>query len=180
MMDDAASSSRCLKRQAGRGQGEFDGALLATQFELAACRARTSPNQSGATFTSTLTNSSRLPRIRSCHPVGSAQIPPMLTLSHNNATTAPEIRDAVFGNVGSLVAFRVGQHDAEHLESEFGEAYPAEDSGFTQHEICAKILSAASMAIRLSPNPAPWGDRHNHARKSFAGHGKNMARNGQL
>ncbi|MCP4410781.1 MAG: type IV secretion system DNA-binding domain-containing protein [Gammaproteobacteria bacterium] len=35
-----------------------------------------------------------------------------------------EIRDAVFGNVGSMVVFRVGAEDAEFLAKEFGGVYP--------------------------------------------------------
>jgi len=38
-----------------------------------------------------------------------------------------EVRDAVFGNVGTLVAFRVGADDAEYLEKEFAPEFMAED-----------------------------------------------------
>jgi hypothetical protein len=30
------------------------------------------------------------------------------------------VRDAIFGNVGTIVVFRVGAEDAEFLEKEFG------------------------------------------------------------
>jgi hypothetical protein len=33
------------------------------------------------------------------------------------------VRDAVFGNVGTLIAFRVGFTDAEHLNGEFGQEF---------------------------------------------------------
>ena len=35
------------------------------------------------------------------------------------------VRQAVFGNVGTFIAFRVGYADAEVLEKEFGHAFPA-------------------------------------------------------
>jgi hypothetical protein len=35
----------------------------------------------------------------------------------------PAVRDAVFGNVGTLIAFRVGFADAEHLHGEFGQEF---------------------------------------------------------
>lgn len=37
------------------------------------------------------------------------------------------IRDAVFGNVGSMAAFRVGPEDAQFLESQFGPTFTAND-----------------------------------------------------
>ncbi|GEP44451.1 hypothetical protein BGE01nite_37420 [Brevifollis gellanilyticus] len=47
-----------------------------------------------------------------------------LTLSHQYiAQLSPTVRDAVFGNVGTLVAFRVGYADAEHLHGEFGHEF---------------------------------------------------------
>jgi hypothetical protein len=52
-----------------------------------------------------------------------------------------EVRDAVFGNVGSIIAFRVGNADASVLEREFAGAYNA--ACFTElsnHEVCARIL----------------------------------------
>ncbi|MEZ4195631.1 MAG: DUF87 domain-containing protein [Candidatus Paceibacterota bacterium] len=38
-----------------------------------------------------------------------------------------DIRDAVFGNVGSLVAFRVGSEDAQFLEQQFAPVFTAKD-----------------------------------------------------
>jgi hypothetical protein len=37
------------------------------------------------------------------------------------------IRDAVFGNVGSMVAFRVGMDDAEFLKNQFGPVFDEND-----------------------------------------------------
>ncbi len=38
-----------------------------------------------------------------------------------------EIKDAVFGNVGSIVSYRVGAEDAEYLEKQFGPTFSAND-----------------------------------------------------
>ena len=44
-----------------------------------------------------------------------------LTLAHQyGAQLTDRVRDAVFGNVGTLVVFRVGHADAERFEQEFG------------------------------------------------------------
>lgn len=51
-----------------------------------------------------------------------------LTLAHQYIEQIDEkIRDAVFGNVGSLAAFRVGPEDAEFLEKQFAPTFEAAD-----------------------------------------------------
>lgn len=51
-----------------------------------------------------------------------------LTVAHQFiAQLTEEIRDAVFGNVGSLCAFRVGASDAEFLEKQFAPTFKAAD-----------------------------------------------------
>ncbi len=51
-----------------------------------------------------------------------------LTVAHQFiAQLTEEIRDAVFGNVGSLCAFRVGAADAEFLEKQFAPTFTAND-----------------------------------------------------
>jgi len=51
-----------------------------------------------------------------------------LTIAHQFMSQIPEdIHDAVFGNVGSIVAFRVGSKDAEDLLREFGDAFKGND-----------------------------------------------------
>jgi len=51
-----------------------------------------------------------------------------LILGHQYITQMDEkVRDAVFGNVGTLICFRVGAEDAEFLEKEFAPDFTAED-----------------------------------------------------
>jgi len=51
-----------------------------------------------------------------------------LILAHQYITQMEEsVRDAVFGNVGTIVSFRVGAEDAEYLEKEFIPEIIAED-----------------------------------------------------
>lgn len=51
-----------------------------------------------------------------------------LTMAHQYIEQMEEeVREAVFGNVGSMVAFRVGAYDAEVLEKEFAPVFTAED-----------------------------------------------------
>lgn len=51
-----------------------------------------------------------------------------LTMAHQYIEQMEEeVRDAVFGNVGTMISFRVGAYDAEVLEKEFAPVFTAED-----------------------------------------------------
>jgi hypothetical protein len=51
-----------------------------------------------------------------------------LTVAHQYISQLEEdIRDAVFGNVGSMAVFRVGPDDAQYLESQFAPTFTASD-----------------------------------------------------
>ena len=51
-----------------------------------------------------------------------------LTMAHQFIEQMEEeVRDAVFGNVGTMITFRVGAYDAEVLEKEFAPVFTAED-----------------------------------------------------
>lgn len=65
-----------------------------------------------------------------------------LVLSHQFASQLEEeIGDAVFGNVGTIVVFRVGSTDAERLADEFGNAYPSGHySSLPNYHVCVKLL----------------------------------------
>lgn len=52
-----------------------------------------------------------------------------------------EVRDAVFGNVGTMVTFRVGAFDAEVLEKEFAPTFTAEDLvNLDKYQIYLKLM----------------------------------------
>src|SRR6201999_2730943 len=51
-----------------------------------------------------------------------------LTIAHQYIEQmSEEVRAAVFGNVGTMITFRVGAYDAEVLEKEFAPQFTAED-----------------------------------------------------
>lgn len=51
-----------------------------------------------------------------------------LTLAHQYIAQLPdEVREAVFGNVGTLVSFRIGAEDARYLEQHFHPAFSRQD-----------------------------------------------------
>jgi CxxC-x17-CxxC domain-containing protein len=65
-----------------------------------------------------------------------------LILGHQYITQMDEtVRDAVFGNVGTLICFRVGAEDAEFLEKEFAPDFTAEDLvNLAKYNIYLKLM----------------------------------------
>ncbi len=85
-----------------------------------------------------------------------------LTIAHQYIEQmSDEVRAAVFGNVGTMITFRVGATDAEYLEKEFAPLFTAEDLvniGFAQ--VYMKLMidgmaSAPFSAHTLGPIPPP-------------------------
>jgi type IV secretory pathway TraG/TraD family ATPase VirD4 len=86
-----------------------------------------------------------------------------LTLSHQYLRQLrPSISDAVMGNVGSLVAFRVGHEDAEALQKAFGDTYAASHfAGLGNREVYAKLLSdGQDIEPFMGRTLPPCGKRH--------------------
>lgn len=94
-----------------------------------------------------------------------------LTLSHQYLAQLPqEIRDAVFGNVGSIITFQVGSDDASLLESQFAREITAEALvSLAKYEVAARIYineeQAAPFIARTLP---PLGKRFNCQDKIIA------------
>lgn len=80
-----------------------------------------------------------------------------LVLAHQYmAQLAEEVRDAVIGNVGTTLAFRVGAEDAEFLEKEFSPAFMATDIvnlGFSQVYMKLMIDGVASYPFSATTLP---------------------------
>jgi CxxC-x17-CxxC domain-containing protein len=65
-----------------------------------------------------------------------------LILAHQYiAQMEEEVRDAVFGNVGTLISFRVGAEDAEFLEKEFNPEFTALDLvNLTKYNVYLRLM----------------------------------------
>ncbi len=74
------------------------------------------------------------------------------------------VRDAIFGNVGTLICFRVGADDAEFLEKEFDPTYLLNDLvNLTKYHIYLKLMingvsSTPFSATTLPPISEPTGN----------------------
>jgi hypothetical protein len=83
-----------------------------------------------------------------------------------------EIRDAVFGNVGTLVSFRTGLRDAAVLANEFGSEYSsAQFTDLSNYEIRVKLLEHGEytdpfLGKTMPPSPYSHGHRENLLKRS--------------
>jgi len=88
-----------------------------------------------------------------------------LTIAHQYIEQMPEeVRYAVFGNVGTLITFRVGATDAEYLEKEFAPVFLAQDIvnlGFTQIYLRLMIdgIGSSPFSAKTLP-PIAKDERH--------------------
>ncbi|MBI4120945.1 MAG: type IV secretion system DNA-binding domain-containing protein [Parcubacteria group bacterium] len=85
-----------------------------------------------------------------------------LTIAHQYVgQMEDEVRDAIFGNVGTLITFRIGAEDAEMLEKEFSPTFTAEDIvGTGAYNIYLKLMidglaSRPFSALTLPPIEKP-------------------------
>ncbi len=85
-----------------------------------------------------------------------------LILAHQYIAQMEEsVRDAVFGNVGTIVSFRIGAEDAEFLEKEFAPEFTAQDLvNLPKYHIYLKLMidgvtTRPFSAITLPPFPLP-------------------------
>jgi len=167
------------KGQLGHDKANLLGSLLVTQFQLAAMARANQPedkrrdfylfidefqNFSTDAFASILAEARKY---RLC-----------LTLSHQyiDQLSLP-IRQAVFGNVGTIIAFRIGIPDAELIAKEFGESLsPGALADLNRYETAVKLLQDGSnmtpfLAKMLPPMENRIGRKQNftaHSRQRFA------------
>lgn len=91
----------------------------------------------------------------------------------------PVIKDAVFGNVGSLATFRVGPEDAQFLEQQFSPAFTAADlMNIPNYNACVRVLADGTPTPPFSLATLPPTET-NHSRvadliaQSYQRYGKN-------
>jgi len=132
------------KGKLGSDNANLLGSLLVTQFQLAALERAEIPEHERADFYLAVdefhnfaTDSfasilSEARKYRLCLALCQQYI----------EQVSDEIRNTVFGNVGTLVSFRVGESNAHLLSREFGDIYhPSTFSSLGNFEVCVKLLS---------------------------------------
>jgi hypothetical protein len=84
-----------------------------------------------------------------------------LTLSHQHLSQLEsEVRDAVFGNTGSIMCFRVGAADATYLAREFSPVFSAQDlTSLPRYHVYLRLLVEGEPTRPFSATTLP--DCHN-------------------
>lgn len=102
-----------------------------------------------------------------------------LTMAHQYIEQMEEeVRDAVFGNVGTMIVFRVGAYDADVLEKEFAPTFEAADLvnlGLRQiylklmiDSVTSQPFSATTLPLIQQPRSSYVQEITNNSRKVFA------------
>jgi hypothetical protein len=154
------------KRKIGEENSRLLGSFLVAQFQQAAMqRANTGEEERRDfhlyidEFQNFITNSfrsilSEARKYRLC-----------LTLGHQYISQLPEaLQSAIFGNVGTMIAFRVGYEDAESLATHFHPSGPQAMaahafSDLSQYEAWARVMRAGEISdpilVKTLPPLAP-------------------------
>lgn len=162
------------KGRLGEEKANLMGSMLITQFQLAAMARATMPEEQRQDFSlyidefhnfSTDSFASILSESRKY------RLSLLLFHQHLDQLTEP-VRNAVFGNCGTLISFRVGEGNAAILAREFGKVYePGHFSSLDNHEVCVRLMQQgrqlqAFTAKTLPPIGIRYGHRENLIRRS--------------
>ena len=167
------------KGRLGHDKANLLGSLLTTQFQLAAMARVNLPEEQRRDFYLFIDEFQNFSTDAFASILAEARKYRLcLALSHQyiDQLSLP-VRQAVFGNVGTLVSFRVGHTDAEVLRDEFGHEFAEQHLvDLDQFELVVKLLENGTnrtpfRARSLSPIDNRIGRREKliaHARERFA------------
>ena len=166
------------KGRLGYDKSNLLGSLLVTQFQLAAMLRARLPEEARRDFYLFIDEFQNFSTEAFATILAEARKYRLcLTLSHQYMDQLPlSVRSAVLGNVGTILAFRVGHSDAEILSHEFGGSHIPEDFvHLDRFELLAKVTTEGTQpepfrARTLAP-PAPALGRREaliaHSRQRF-------------
>jgi energy-coupling factor transporter ATP-binding protein EcfA2 len=131
------------KGQLGEDKSNLIGSLLVTQFQVAAMARNRIPEEERRDFYLFIDEFQNLTTDSFASILSEARKYRLcLTISHQylDQLSLP-IRQAVFGNVGTLAAFRVGYGDAQLLQGEFGQEFSTQQLvDLDRFELVVKLL----------------------------------------
>lgn len=165
------------KGRLGHEKANLLGCLLTTQFQLAAMARATQPEESRRDFYLFIDEFQNFSTDAFASILAEARKYRLcLVLSHQyiDQLSLP-VRQAVFGNVGTLIAFRVGHTDAEVLRDEFGQEFAAEQLvDLNRFELVVKLLEngtnltpfrGRSLNFDPTKKPTTYGQNIVHQRR---------------
>jgi hypothetical protein len=154
------------KGMLGPDQANLLGSLLVARFQAAAFSRAKIPEEKRIDFNLTIDEFQNFMTDSFASVLSEARKYRLnLTMAHQYlGQTKPAVRDAVFGNAGSLIAFRVGGPDGEVLEQVFSSSMLRSRNflDLKKHEIIASIPDGAAAPIpflgkTLAPMQYPCG-----------------------
>jgi hypothetical protein len=146
------------KGQLGHDKANLLGALLVTQFQLGAMARANRPESERRDFYLFIDEFQNFSTDAFASILAEARKYRLaLTLSHQYIDQlSPPVRQAVFGNVGTLIAFRIGYTDAEVMEKEFGKTFTATTiADLARYEAVVKLLVDGSNLEPFRANMLP-------------------------
>jgi hypothetical protein len=131
------------KGRLGHEKANLLGSLLTTQFQLAAMARSNVPESERQDFLLVIDEFQNFSTDAFASILAEARKYRLsLVLSHQyiDQLSLP-VRQAVFGNVGTIISFRLGYADAEIMEAEFGKTFPASAlADLGRYEAVVKLL----------------------------------------
>lgn len=147
------------KGSIGEDTANLLGSLLISRFDLAALSRADTPEEERKDFILYLDefqNFTTLSLVFMLSELRKYRL--SLVLAHQYLSQLdPRIRDAILGNVGTFILFRIGAADAEELAPEFAPTFKASDlTGLPNHSIYLKLMidgkiSHPFSAVTLAP-----------------------------
>lgn len=117
------------KGKIGEDAGKLLGGLIITKLQLAAMSRVDIPEKERKDFFLYVDEFQNFATASFCSILSEARKYRLsLVLAHQYiAQMAEEVKEAVFGNVGTMISFRIGAEDAEYLEKEFTPYFKVQD-----------------------------------------------------
>ncbi|OHA48464.1 MAG: hypothetical protein A2682_04075 [Candidatus Terrybacteria bacterium RIFCSPHIGHO2_01_FULL_58_15] len=151
------------KGRIGEGTSRLLGAMMITKLQLAAMSRVDMPEAERRDFYLYVDEFQNFATVSFANILSEARKYRLdLILAHQYITQLEEeVRDAVFGNVGTLITFRVGAVDSEFLEKEFAPDFMMQDLvNISKYHIYLKLMidgaaSRAFSATTLAPHNVP-------------------------
>jgi hypothetical protein len=162
------------KGRIGADHANLLGALLVAQFQLAALRRAGQSEQERVDFSLVVDEWHNFVTEDFAHILSEARKYRLgiVLAGQFIAQTQPTLRDAVFGNVGTILSFRVGESDATMLAREFGNDFTTEHfTDLDNHVVCIKGLEDGRQRVPFVARTLPpvgnhYGCRENLIRRS--------------
>ncbi len=156
------------KGSIGEDASRLLGALIITKIQLAAMSRVDTPERERKDFTLFIDEFQSFATASFANIMSEARKYHLsLVVGHQYIAQMDEsVRDAIFGNVGTIIAFRVGAEDAEMLEKELTPEFLAQDIvNLGKREVYIKLmidgLASRAFSARTmdTPNPLPVNNR---------------------